>query len=165
VTTRFLIDNCLTTRLAAVARHAGYEAMHLLDLKLKTREDWDLVPVSRDGAWTLVRRNARDFRGPEGAPGTKGQYRRLPEHHGLVCLNGPSDGMDSRMQEELFGAVLAHLQTMAEDPRGDDLAGQVVEATIEAAEDLVIHLRRYDLPAGAWDAEEASFTSERKRPA
>jgi hypothetical protein len=164
VTTRFLIDNCLTTRLATVARETGYEAMHLRDLKLENRKDWDLVPIIRDGAWTLVTRNARDFRGPEHAPGTKGQYRRLPEHNGLVCLNGPPDGMDIRTQQELFRAVLAHLRNMSEDPRRDDLAAQVVEATIEDSQDLVIHFRRYDLPAGAWDAEEATFTSERNRP-
>jgi hypothetical protein len=163
VTTRFLVDNCLTTRLATVAREAGYEAMHLRDLKLENRNDWDLMPIIRDGAWTLVTRNARDFRGPEHAPGTKGQYRRLSEHNGLVCLNGPPDELDIRMQQELFRAVLAHLRNPATDPRGDDLAGQVVEATIEKSEDLVIHLRRYDLPVGAWDAEETTFISERNR--
>ena len=135
------------------------------DLKLERRKDWDLVPIIGDGAWTLVTRNSRDFRGPKDEPGTKGQYRRLPEHNGLVCLNGPPDGMDIREQQELFRAVLAHLQNAAEDPRRDDLAGQVVEATIEDSQDLVIHLRRYDLPVGTWDAEDANFTRERNRTA
>jgi hypothetical protein len=154
VTARFLIDNCLTPSLVKLARDAGYEAMHLRDLKIENRKDWDLVPVIEEGGWTFVTNNAKDFRGPVAAAGSSGQYRRMPGHEGLVCLNGPREGMNIRMHTELFSAVLGHIGNLDDDPRGADLAGQVVEATIETADATGVEIRRYDLPEGTWDAPE-----------
>lgn len=159
-TTRFLIDNCLTPSLAAMAREAGYEAMALRDLEKGGYKDWDLVPVIAEGRWTFVTKNSRDFRGAADQPGLKGQYTRLPEHEGLVCLNGPV-GMDLRMQKELFRTALDHLRGK-DDPRGDDLANQVLEVTLEAAEAEVVDVGRYDLPPGSWGQPEARLQAARQ---
>jgi hypothetical protein len=62
--------------------------------------------------------------------------------------------MNIRMHSELFSAVLRHIGNLDDDPRGADLAGQVVEATIETADATGVEIRRYDLPEGTWDAPE-----------
>ncbi len=115
MTARFLIDNCLTPALVKLARDAGYEAMHLRDLKLENREDWDLVPIIQEGGWTSVTNNAKDFRGSVAVAGSRGQYRRMPGHEGLVCLNGPREGTNIRMHGELFSAVLRHIGIVGEE--------------------------------------------------
>ncbi len=153
MTPRFLVDNCLSPALATMAREAGYHAMHLRDLKLSAKEDWDLVPVIAEGGWTFVTINPRDFRGSAREPGKAGEYRRLPEHNGLVCLVGPATGTDLRLQKALFGAVLEHIKGSA-DARGEDLACQVVEAAIPRPDAETIQIRRYDLPVGSWGSPE-----------
>lgn len=160
VPTRFLVDSCLSVSLPELARSAGFEAMHLRDLGIKDLKDWDLTPFIAAGGWTFVTRNAKDFRGHKDAPGVKGPYRRLESHQGLICLNGPV-GMDLNMHCELFQAVLHHIADVEQDARGDDLAGQVLEATIDSADAAEIVLRRYDLPDGSWGAAEAKVAVAR----
>jgi hypothetical protein len=157
---RFLVDACLSVTLPDLARAAGFEAMHLRDLGRTNEKDWDLTPFIAEGGWTFVTRNAKDFRGRKDMPGTKGQYTRLERHEGLVCLNGP-DGMDLHMHRELFQAVLDHIADAEQDARGDDLAGQVVEATIHDLDANAIEIRRYDLPDGSWGLPQARLNVAR----
>jgi hypothetical protein len=63
------------------------------------------MPVILDGDWTLVTRNAVDFRGKADAPGGKGEYRKAPIHAGLICLNAVGS-MDLELQLELFEHAL-----------------------------------------------------------
>ena len=135
--------------------------MALRDLGIPHRKDWDLVPVIAEGRWTFVTRNARDFRGPQDRPGSRGQYVRLPEHEGLICLNGPTDGMDLRVQKELFRIALEHLAS-DEDPRGADLANQVLEITLGAADADTVEILRYDLPSGSWGVQELRSRTPRE---
>jgi hypothetical protein len=89
--------------------------------------------------WVLVTRNCKDFRGPKGAPGSKGVLADVPIHAGLICIDGPV-GMDLELQRRLFGVVLEDLD---EEP---DLTNQVLEITIDASGQSV-DILRYELPA------------------
>jgi hypothetical protein len=137
---KFLIDECLSPELAQMARERGHgESSHVIWMNLGGIQDWDLLPIVLAGDWTLVTRNAYDFRGPPQAPGSSGQYQRAEIHAGLVCLNGP-DGMDLEMQRDLFAAVLDEID------RDGDLVNQVLEVALESADAEDISLTRYPLP-------------------
>ena len=84
-------------------------------------------------------KNSIDFRGPDDAPGSRGQYADVALHAGLICLNGPV-GMDLDLQLELFEAALDELD------RDNDLVNQVLEITLPDPADE-IEVLRYKLPA------------------
>lgn len=135
---KFLIDECLSPKLAELAREKGYgESTHVVWLDRAGAKDWDLIPIIIEGDWTFVTRNSVDFRGVAAHPGEQGQYARVDLHAGLVCLNGP-DGMARDLQLELFEQALLELDARP------DLVNQVLEISLEDDE----HLRvvRYALP-------------------
>jgi hypothetical protein len=136
---RLLIDECLSEELTKLARDRGHpESSHVRWIGKSGAKDWELLPVILDGDWTFVTRNSVDFRGPADAPGAKGQYRKTSLHAGLICLNGPV-GLDLDMQLELFEIAL--------DAVGDDdLVNQVIEVTLEDANETDITITRYGLP-------------------
>ena len=139
---KFLIDECLSAelvRLAIVRGHA--QSSHVLWIGKAGFKDWNLLPVILAGDWTFVTRNAYDFRGPPGAPGSKGQYSKTTLHAGLVCLNAPADGFDLDTQRELFAIALDEID------RQPDLTNQVLEITLASAQDDTTTTTRYDLPA------------------
>ena len=137
---KFLIDECLSPELARLARERGYgESTHIAWLGKSGWKDWSLKPVILDGDWTFVTQNAVDFRGPPASPGSKGQYADVTIHAGLICLNGPSTGMDLDMIMELFEVALRALE------QDGDLVNQVLEVTLEGDE---IRILRYILPQG-----------------
>ena len=132
---KFLVDECLSPKLAHMARDRGHhESSHVVWLGKSGIQDWNLVSFAVEGDWTLVTRNSQDFRGP--APGEGGHYLNVPLHAGLVCLNG--DDMDRQMQVDLFAAVL---DAIAED---GDLINHALEATL--LENGDIEVLRYELP-------------------
>jgi hypothetical protein len=138
---KLLIDECLSEELSKRARDRGHpESSHVRWIGKTGAKDWLLLPVILDGDWTFVTRNSVDFRGPANAPGSKGEYRKVSLHAGIVCLNGPP-GMDLDMQIELFDAALHALE---ED---GDLINQVLEITLEDANDAEISVVRYALPS------------------
>ena len=123
-----------------MARERGHvESSHVVWIGKQGIKDWNLLEVVLDGDWTLVTKNAYDFRGPRAAPGTGGQYQHTQLHAGLICLNGP-EGMDLDMQCELFEAVLDEID---EDV---DLVNMVLEVTLETSESDEIIVERYALP-------------------
>jgi len=135
---KFLVDECLSPELVKLAHARGYgESMHVVWLGRAGLKDWELKPLILDGDWTFVTRNSVDFRGPTDKPGVRGQYAGVQLHAGLICLNGPSDGMNLDMQLELFEQALDELQA------NPDLINQVLEVTCEEAS---IMIRRYWLP-------------------
>lgn len=135
---KFLIDECLTLDLVAVARQAGHsESSHVVWMGKAGWQDWQLKPYILEGDWTFVTRNSVDFRGDPSSPGTKGQYADVSLHAGLICINGPL-GFSSEMQCELFAAVL-------EEVGADELVNEVVEVTLESA-GIEILISRYSLP-------------------
>ena len=133
---KFLIDECLSPKLTALARKRGYgESSHIVWLGRAGARDWDLIPLIVDGDWTFVTRNSVDFRGAASHPGKKGQYARVA---GLICLNGP-DGMTRELQLELFEQALIELDARP------DLVNQVLEISLE--DDGHLRVVRYALPA------------------
>lgn len=136
---KFLIDECLSPDLVAVAIRCGFpESSHVAWMGKAGWKDWQLKTFILAGDWTFVTRNSVDFRGPEDRPGAGGQFADVPLHAGLVCINGP-DGMTAEVQCELFDAVL--------DEIGDaqQLINEVIEVDLGSlGEEYTI--RRYSLP-------------------
>jgi len=81
----------------------------------------------------------RDFRGPRGPPGSKGQYVDVALHAGLICLNGPV-GMDLDLQLEMFEEALDELD------RNDDLVNEVLEISLSDSS-AEFEVLRYKMPA------------------
>jgi hypothetical protein len=147
---KLLIDECLSPELAQMARSRVHgESSHVVWIGRQGIKDWKLLEVVLDGDWTLVTRNAYDFRGPPTNPGTSGQYGRAELHAGLVCLNGP-EGMDLDMQRDLFVAALDEID------RDGDLVNVVLEVRLETAESDEILVDRYPLSAIPKDWEDGS---------
>ena len=135
---KFLIDECLSLKLANLAVDLGYvQSSHVVRLGKSGWKDWELKPFIIDGDWTFVTKNSIDFRGKAEDPGAKGQYANVPIHAGLVCLNGP-EGMDRALQIDLFQIALSEL-------KGDtDLVNQVLEVTLAPGDE--VQVLRYSLP-------------------
>ena len=136
---KFLIDECLSLDLVAVAHGCGFvESSHVVWMGEAGLKDWELKPFILEGDWTLVTRNSVDFRGRADNPGATGQFGDVPLHAGLVCINGP-DGMDAEVQCELFEAVLDEIG------QGQQLVNEVIEVDLESLDgEFTIH--RYPLP-------------------
>jgi Domain of unknown function (DUF5615) len=135
---KFLIDECLSPDLAALARECGFvESSHVTWLGKAGWKDWDLMRFILEQDWTFVTRNSADFRGPADLPGSKGQYADVPIHAGLVCINGP-DSMSAEDEAELFGIVLDELGQ-------DEMINLAIEITLSSA-DSGFELVRYALP-------------------
>lgn len=121
---RLLVDECLSVALAPLARSRGYEAMHLRDLGRLGLPDAEVARLALEGDWCLVTRNARDFRGPDGARGSAGEYAGVSLHAGLVCLHGPPGGFAGADQLEAFAVALDLL-----DEGGGDATNLLVEVS------------------------------------
>jgi predicted nuclease of predicted toxin-antitoxin system len=74
---RFLIDECLSVQLVAVAGEAGHEAHHVAHVGKAGWKDWNVVHYAREQYFVLVTNNAADFRK---------LYAAQPLHAGLVIL-------------------------------------------------------------------------------
>jgi hypothetical protein len=137
---KLLVDECLSDELTKLAQRRGHaEASHIAWVGKRGWKDWELKAVILDGDWTFVTKNSIDFRGPDDAPGSRGQYADVALHAGLICLNGPV-GMDLDLQLELFEAALDELDC------DNDLVNQVLEITLPDPADE-IEVLRYKLPA------------------
>src|SRR6202012_2521611 len=89
--TKFLIDECLSSELALMARERGHhEASPVVWIGKSGWKDWQLKQVLLDDDWVLVTWNCNDFRGAQDAPGSKGVFADVPLHAGLICIDGPT---------------------------------------------------------------------------
>ncbi len=136
---KFLIDECLTPELVAVALEKGHgESSHVVWLGKAGWKDWELKNFILAGDWIFVTRNSVDFRGPENTPGTRGQYADVALHAGLICINSPL-AMNADLQSELFAVALDEIGNEG------DLVNQVLEIFLEDL-DGEIEIHRYELP-------------------
>jgi len=94
---RFLIDECLTVQLVAVAGHAGYEAYHVAHVGKAGWKDWHVMQHAREQDFVLVTNNDVDFRQ---------LYAAQPLHAGLVIL---IPNVDGEKQQRLFAGALQQL--------------------------------------------------------
>jgi predicted nuclease of predicted toxin-antitoxin system len=104
--TKFLIDECLSPKLACIAQDEfGFEARHVPWLGKPPRgqnawKDPDIVTKVAEGDFVLVTNNRRDF---------VGKYYReagVDVHNGLVIILRKSD-LDGEMR--LFRLVMKHI--------------------------------------------------------
>lgn len=96
----FLIDECLTPKLAAVARDRGHMAGHIAWLGLAGRPDYQVFDFMMNAEHVLVTNNARDFRRA---------LAKADLHGGLVVIV-PSVNRD--LQKTLFAAALDVIESM-----------------------------------------------------
>ena len=93
-----------------------YQASHLRDLDLLGRKDAELAPVIFEGDWCFVTKNARDFRGPDDAKGSTGEYA------GVDLRAGSSASMGHPKQYAQGGATSKPLRSALDliDQHGSD---------------------------------------------
>jgi hypothetical protein len=136
----FLVDECLSEKLASRARQRGYpESTHVRWIGKTGWQDYQLMPIITEAGYVFVTKNSFDFRGPADAPGPPGLFAGVNLHAGLICLNGPV-GMDLDMQCELFEYALEEYQ------RDPDLYNAVIEVTLSREGADKIAIVRYLLP-------------------
>ena len=136
---RLLIDECLSPSLVEAAIAAGhFESTCLRDRGLAGLKDWEVTAFAIEHDFTLVTRNAFDFRG--GGPSSPvGLYSRQPLHAGLVCLDS-ADDFGLATQYLLFSHALEVLRECS------DMVNQVLEVFRQA--DGSIHWARYEIYRG-----------------
>lgn len=99
----FLVDECLSPQLTALAHARGHHATHVNFRGLSGAQDADLMPLIRQEGFVLVTSNARDFRRLYAAEGV---------HGGLVIV--VPGGLRADEQVRLFGSVLDAVGPLAE---------------------------------------------------
>lgn len=122
---RFLIDENLSVRLAEMARHRGYEAIHVNHRGLRSHKDWTIMEVVRSEDWTLVTNNVVEFRA---------RYAREMLHAGVVLF---LSNVRRTRQMALFDAALTDIEA---DP---DIVNCALEVDFDGDEIVV---SRYALP-------------------
>jgi predicted nuclease of predicted toxin-antitoxin system len=128
---KFLIDECLSPELVALAQDRGfYESTHVTWLGLTSKKDWTIVRRAIRDGFVLVTNNALDF---------AALYGREDIHAGLICLNVAPGLIRLEVQKSLF--LLALDKVGAAEP-----VNEVLEVTLTADHDVVIE--RYTLPPG-----------------
>jgi predicted nuclease of predicted toxin-antitoxin system len=127
---KFLIDECLSPELVAIARARGHgESTHITWLGMRSRKDWSIVRRAVTDGYVLVTNNATDFRALLG---------REEVHAGLVCINVAAGLMSLNVHKRLFALALDRL--------GDhEPINELLEITLD--ERRVVHVERYDFPA------------------
>lgn len=113
---RFLIDECLSPDLAAVAREEGHDAAHVAHRGWAGSSDPVVVDRMLEGDWTLVTNNGRDFRR---------LLAGVDLHAGLVVL---IPNLRASGQIDLFRAALGFLRDR------QDLVNGLLE--VYSAEDI-----------------------------
>ena len=95
---KFLIDECLSPELVAIARARGHgESMHVTWLGMRSRKDWLIVRRAIADGYVLVTNNTTDFRALLG---------REEVHAGLICINVAPGLMSLDVQQRLFALAL-----------------------------------------------------------
>ena len=137
---KFLIDECLSPALSALAVKAGRpESAHITYRGMQGWKDFRLMRAVIKGDWTLVTRNPDDFRPKDGSSSQAPCYVGQPLHAGLICLNLPKHSV-RKDQQAYFQAALKYI-----GPNGD-LINQVLEVDPADEQPGEVMLRRYDFP-------------------
>ena len=112
----FLIDECLSLDLVALAHARGHHATHVVFRELQGTKDPDLLPVIRSESFVLVTNNERDF---------LRLYREEGVHPGLIII--VPGGVRAGAQVELFGRVLDVIEPMP------DLVNKLVKVSLDGS--------------------------------
>ena len=126
---KFLIDECLSPELVALARARGFhESTHVTWLGMRSRKDWTIVRRAVKDGFILVTSNTVDF---------KPLYEREEVHAGLLCLNVAPGLMALEVQKSLL--LFALEQVAVNEP-----VNEILELTVTAEGEVI--LDRYALP-------------------
>lgn len=126
---KYLIDECLSPDLAALARVHGHpDSTHVSWLGLSGQPDHVITRRAVDEGFVLVTHNTADFRA---------LYGREALHLGLVAFNTSARMMTLLLQKQLF------LQAMNELGPDEDF-NFALEISVDAERRVTI--ARYDLP-------------------
>ena len=126
---KFLIDECLSPDLVAIARDRGSSlSTHVTWLGLRSKKDWTIVRRAVEDGYVLVTNNTTDFTSLVG---------REDVHAGLVCLSVAPGLMSLQVQRVLFEVALDRLA-------GDEPVNDVIEITLTA--DRKVRIDRYAWP-------------------
>jgi predicted nuclease of predicted toxin-antitoxin system len=106
----FLIDECLTPKLAAIARERGHEADHVAHIGMQSAKDWALMPFIEKQNYIFITSNRDDF---------LNLYSSQGYHNGLIIIS--CDGKDRQI--EVFSSVLDKI----EEDKLDDLMNILIE--------------------------------------
>ena len=114
---KFLIDECLHASLVAVAVDDGHDATHVNWIGKSGWQDWNLMPLIVEEAYTFVTENRDDF---------LRLFAVEAVHNGLVVYMRKSE---PPVQRELFRIVLGALGSTG------DLFNQVLKVWFEGTQD------------------------------
>jgi predicted nuclease of predicted toxin-antitoxin system len=118
---RFLIDECLSVALVAMAKERSCHADHVAYIGKSGWQDWNVASFALANDYLLVTNNRRDF---------LREYARADVHPGLIILIPNVDGADQR---RLFGKAFEAVAAL-DDP---------VNRLIEVAADGSAHVRTW----------------------
>ena len=122
---KFLIDECLSPSLAAIARERGYpQSTHVTWLGLRARQDWALIRRAVADEYVLVTNDRVDF---------ASLMEREHRHPGLVCITVAHGLMSLDVQTRLFEHALTRLA-------GQDIADRVLEIALHADQTVRVDL-------------------------
>ncbi len=128
---KFLVDECLSPELVALARVQGFhESTHVTWLGMRSRQDWTIVRRAIENGIVLVTNNTVDF---------TALYGREEIHAGLVCLNVAPGLMSLDVQKALFRPALDRLG-------GAEPVNEALEVTLALGGEVTVE--RYGLPRG-----------------
>lgn len=123
MTERFLIDECLSAALVAIAKAHGYHADYVPHLGKAGWQNWNLVRFAVVNDYVVVTNDRRDF---------LREYAKLEVHAGLVIILPKGD---RDLQVSLFQKALDVFAA-----RNDDLVNKLVEV----ARDGSVHIRDWN---------------------
>jgi len=109
---KFLIDECLTTFLVAVAENKGFAAVSAPHFGMAGWQDRTIAKAALDQDFVLVTNNRRDF---------LKLYRAFDIHPGMIIII-PKGNRQSQM--DWFGTVLDYLQQ-----NGESMINRLVEVS------------------------------------
>jgi hypothetical protein len=116
----FLVDECLSVALVAVAKARGLSAVHVVHIGKGGWQDWNLVPFALEHDYVLVTNNRRHF---------LREYRKHEVHNGLIVI---VPNADRDRQIALFGRALDVIATL-----NADMTNRVIEVLADGS----VHVR------------------------
>lgn len=130
----FLIDECLSAKLADLARERGYHALATTRmLRLRKRDDYSVARFALDRNLVLVTNDMYDL---------ANVFAGFEAHPGIVFVTaGHSKLRELPYQLAMFSAVLDELED------GDPMSEAIlVTAKLDKARAIAITLKRYPYP-------------------
>ncbi len=117
---RFLIDECLSVGLVAVAKERGFQADYVSYIGKSGWSDWNLASYALENDYVFVTNNRRDF---------LKEYAKIDLHNGLIIIVPDTKRAE---QQRLFAKVLDVVSK-----RNDDLVNKLIEVLLDGS----IHIK------------------------